>query len=189
MQWYSSYENGTFQKRYGFGIANGDVGKVVAFYPSQSCEFLDEVESKPSDFKYPDNLRDDSSFISSGNWFIVVEYYDFMSDSNFYILYRATENLNINNNECKVFIGDDLKKLNLFYAGTVHKMQGSQAKLIIGLLGTVNFKGFISRNMLYTEVTRASEGVYLIGSVSNSKTSVIKNGGMLLMMVLILFKS
>lgn len=171
MQWYSSYENGTFQKRYGFGIANGDVGKVVAFYPSQSCEFLDEVENKPSDFKYPDNIRDDSSFISSGNWFIVVEYYDFMSDSNFYILYRATENLNINNNECKVFTGDDLKKLNLFYAGTVHKMQGSQAKLIIGLLGTVNFKGFISRNMLYTEVTRASEGVYLIGSVSNSRNS------------------
>lgn len=171
MQWYSSYENGSFQKTYGFGIANGDVGKIVAFYPSQSCEFLEEDGCEPDDFKYPENLRDDSTFVSSNNWFIVVEYYDFMSDSNFYILYRATENFNVDCNECKVFGGDDLKKLNLFYAGTTHKMQGSQAKLIIGLLGRVNFKGFLSRNMLYTEITRASEGVYLIGSVGNNRNS------------------
>lgn len=171
MQWYSSYEGGCFQKTYGFGIANGDVGKVVGFYPSQTCEFENESGKAPEDFKYPDNLRDDSSFVSDNNWFIVVEYYDFMSDSNYYILYRATENLNVNANECKVFIGDDLKKLALFYAGTTHKMQGSQSKLIIGVLGRVNFNGFLTRNMLYTEVTRASDGVYLIGSVSNSRNS------------------
>lgn len=171
MQWYSSYKNGVFTKRYGFGITNGDVGKVVAFYPSQSCEFEDEIDSKPDGFEYPVNLRDDSKYVSTGNWFIVVEYYDFMSDSNYYIIYRAIENLYVNNNECKVFTGDDLAKLNLFYAGTTHKMQGSQAKLIIGLLGRVNFKGFITRNMLYTEVTRASDGVYLVGSVSNDRNS------------------
>lgn len=171
MQWYSSYEGGVFQKTYGFGIANGDVGKVVAFYPSQSCEFSSEVGKKPKDFKYPENLRDDATFISEGNWFIVVEYYDFMSDSNYYIIYRASENLNVDNNECRAFVGDDLKCLALFYAGTTHKMQGSQAKLVLGLLGRVNFKGFLTRNMLYTEVTRASEGVYLLGSVSNDRNS------------------
>jgi len=32
---------------------------------------------------------------------------------------------------------------------------------------------FITRNMLYTEITRASEGVYLVGSVSNSKNSQV----------------
>ena len=171
MQWYSEYSDGYFKKTYGFGISNGDVGKIVAFYPSQSCEFEKETGSEPEDFKYPENLRDDSTFISTGNWFIVVEYYDFMSDSNFYILYRASENTSITNSECKAFVGDDLKKLNLFYAGTTHKMQGSQSRLIIGLLGRVNFKGFLSRNMLYTEVTRAQDGVYLIGSVGNERNS------------------
>lgn len=171
MQWYSDYKGGIFKKTYGFGIANGDVGKIVAFYPSKTCDFEDEGTAKPKDFRYPDNLRDDTSFIDDNNWFIVVEYYDFMSDSNFYIIYRATVNQYIQSNECRIFVGDDLKKLNLFYAGTTHKMQGSQAKLIIGVLGTVNFKGFITRNMLYTEVTRASNGVYLVGSVGNSRNS------------------
>lgn len=171
MQWYSEYDGGFFKKKYGFGISNGDVGKVVAFYPSKSCCFEDETGSAPEDFQYPKNLRDDSTFVSDGNWFIVVEYYDFMSDSNFYILYRASENTNIKNSDCKVFVGEDLKKLNLFYAGTTHKMQGSQSRLVIGLLGKVNFKGFLSRNMLYTEVTRAQDGVYLIGSVSNDRNS------------------
>ena len=173
MQWYSSYKDGCFKKTYGFGIANGDVGKVVAFYPSQSCEFEDEDGFKPEGFEYPQNLRDDTTFIDDGNWFIIVEYYDFMSDSNYYILYRASENQYVQSNDCRAFVGDDLKKLNLFYAGTTHKMQGSQAKLIIGIFGTVNFKGFITRNMLYTEITRASEGVYLVGSVSNSKNSQV----------------
>lgn len=171
MQWYSSYEGGTLTKRYGFGIANGDVGKVVAFYPSNTCTIEDEVDDKPDDFKYPENLRDDTTFIDDKNWFIIVEYYDFMSDSNFYIVYRATLNTFIQDNECRVFTGEDLTKLNLFYAGTTHKMQGSQAKLIIDIFGSVSFNGFLTRNMLYTGITRASEGVYLLGSVSNNPNS------------------
>lgn len=170
MQWYSSYKDGIFQKIYGFGISNGDVGKLVGFFPSTSCEFLDENESAPEGFKYPENLRDDTTFINDNHWFIVVEYYDFISDRKYYITYRVNDIQN-DESQLKCFSGDDLNKLALFYAGTTHKMQGSQAKLIIGALGKMNFKGFLSRNMLYTEVTRASEGVYLIGSVSNDYNS------------------
>lgn len=172
MQWYSSYENGVFQKRYGYGVFNGDVGKIVGFFPSEMCEILDEDESTlPPDFQYPDALRDDYSFISEDHYFVVVEYYDPMSDSNYYILYRAPVNKYIESPESNVFNGDDLGKLALFYAGTTHKMQGSQSKLIISIVGKVNFSGFITRNMLYTEITRASEGEYLLGSVSNARNS------------------
>jgi ATP-dependent exoDNAse (exonuclease V) alpha subunit len=61
----------------------------------------------------------------------------------------------------------------LFYAGTTHKMQGSQAKLIISLLGDVNYKGFITRNMMYTVYTRGIDYVYALGSVDNTSYSML----------------
>ena len=170
MQWYSTYKNGDFTKMYGYGICNGDVGKIVAFYPAQSCTFNKEVGSAPDDFEYPDNLRNDETFDGANDYFIVVEYFDYMSDSNFYILYRCTEN-SFSNNIGISLRGEDLDLIQLFYAGTVHKLQGSQAKLIINLLGVVNFNGFITRNMCYTGVTRAEWLEFMIGSVGNERTS------------------
>lgn len=41
-------------------------------------------------------------------------------------------------------------------------MQGSQAKLVIVPIFKTWRTGFISRNMVYTEVTRASKGYYLV---------------------------
>lgn len=177
MQWYSSVENGVLQKRYGFGISNGEVGKIVGILKADECIIENEVDEIPEDFEYPLSLRDDNIFIDDGNYFIAVEYFDYITDSKFYILYRAEENLNVDNSDCIALVGDDLKMMSLFYAGTVHKMQGSQSKLVISIIGKVNFSGFITRNMLYTGVTRASEGVYLIGSVGkemNSQLSIAR---------------
>lgn len=173
MQWYSSYEDGNMQKIYGFGICNGDVGKLVDFVPADDCSFFDEVEEKPDDFDYMDNLRDDSTWCGDSKWFAVVEYYDYISDRNFYILYRMEENTSIQDNRGIVFKGDDLGKLNLFYAGTTHKLQGSQAKLIICALDNVNYSGFITRQMLYTMFTRGSKLVFGVGSVSNEPNSML----------------
>ena len=173
MQWYSSYKDGNFVKRYGYGICNGEVGKIVAFYPAESCSFQEERDDKPEDFEYPQNLRNDETFKDNNTWFIVVEYFDYMSDSNFYILYRVFLNTYSDVNIGKAFYGDDLSKLNLFYAGTTHKLQGSQAKIIISLLGVVNFKGFITRNMMYTVYTRGENLVFALGSVGNESNSML----------------
>ena len=171
MQWYSTYEDGSFQKIYGAGICNGDVGKIVAVYPSESCEFLDEIEEMPDsdEFEYPENLRDDSTW---GDYFVVVEYYDYMSERKFYILYRcelgAEENPighNLN--------GDDISLLGLFYAGTTHKLQGSQSKIIITGLQPVHYSGFITRNMLYTMWTRGIDLVFVLGDVGNAPNSML----------------
>ena len=71
----------------------------------------------------------------------------------------------------------DMNELALAYALTIHKMQGSQSKYIIGAIGTeLKDSTFINRNMLYTMVTRAEECVYLIGSVEDGMTSVLNNG-------------
>lgn len=175
MQWYASCKDGKMQKRYGFGINNGDVGKIVGFIQASKCEFLEEIDEKPSDtFDYPKNLRDDSTFCyDEDNYFLIVKYYDYMSESDFYILYRCQANLEVDDSEGLVLKGEDFNMLTLFYAGTCHKMQGSQTKLLIAPLGVVRYTGFITRNMMYTVYTRATDCVITIGSVDNTPYSML----------------
>lgn len=175
MQWYAdcNFATGEIKKRFGFGINNGDVGKVVGFISADNCTFIDEVDNIPDDFQYPEHLRDDSTYCDANAYFLVVKYYDYLSSSDFYILYRCKENLDADNSEGLVLKGEDFSMLNLFYAGTCHKMQGSQARLIIAPLGKVNFAGFITRNMMYTVYTRASDCVITLGSVDNEPTSML----------------
>lgn len=174
MQWYESYDGGVFVKRYGYGICNGEVGKLVAVFNSTECEIEDEVEQEPDGFKYKDNMRDDSSWNGDNKYFVVVEYWDYITESNFYILYRAEVNTGVDNSNVGIiFKGDDLGMLNLFYAGTTHKLQGSQAKLIISCLDVVNYSGFITREQLYTMFTRGEKLVFVIGSVDNSRSSML----------------
>ena len=160
MQWYSSFKGGTFQKIYGSGVVNGQVGKLVAVYPVSMCSFIDEVDEKPDGFRYPDSLRDDSTFDSGNGYFIVVEYNDAMSDRTFYALYRAYDR------DGSKLEGLDSGLLDLFYAGSTHKMQGSQSKIAICCVGTMRFGSFLTRNMLYTLITRGTDLVILIGSMS-----------------------
>lgn len=175
MQWYADFniKTGEITKRYGFGINNGEVGKVVGFIKASDCSFIDELDVMPDNFQYPEHIRDDSTFTDVNGYFLIVKYYDYLSDSDFYILYRCKKNVDVSDNEGLVLKGDDFSMLNLFYAGTCHKMQGSQARLIIAPLGTVNFTGFITRNMMYTVYTRASDCVITLGSVDNSASSML----------------
>lgn len=158
MQWYSTYRGGMFQKIWGCGVSNGEVGKLVGFYKADECTILDEVDAKPDDFIYHDTLRDDSTYDVKDGYFAVVEYEDCVSGENYYILYRLVMY------EEGVLTGKDNGLLNLFYAGSTHKLQGSQADVVICCIGDVNFNGFINRNMLYTMVTRGVNKVVVVGS-------------------------
>jgi exodeoxyribonuclease V alpha subunit len=63
---------------------------------------------------------------------------------------------------------DETKVLDLAYAITVHKSQGSEYDNVIVVmphkLAVMYFEGFACRNLLYTAVTRAKERVVLMGS-------------------------
>lgn len=171
MQWYD-YDGGTtVTKLYGYGINNGEVGEFVGVITSNNLTINDEVEDKPDEFEYPKNLRDDSAYTSGS--FAIVKYYDVMNERYFYILYRCKYR---EKSDGKALYGEDIDNLELFYCGSVHKLQGSQAKVVVCCLGTVGFKGFITRNLLYTMITRASSKVYLIGSVDDSLNSMLSKG-------------
>ena len=78
-------------------------------------------------------------------------------------------------NNIYTVMSSDLFNLDLAYALTVHKLQGSQAKLIICVMYPVGYTTFISRNMIYTAITRAEEGIYLVGNVLG-RDSIINKG-------------
>lgn len=58
------------------------------------------------------------------------------------------------------FTGADQKLLQLAYALTIHKSQGSEAPVVIA---PIYFSRVLSRELLYTCLTRARKQVYLIG--------------------------
>lgn len=183
VQHYITYKGGSFQKICNCDVMNGDVGHIVSYIDSTKCTFLDPIDKPETDEeqeewdKKSDKLRDDSDFVREGTFFCVVEFYDTVKDRKYYCLYPMTQSpqLSIVGHE-NVFTSYELNSLQLSYALSIHKMQGSQAKIIIFALGTINFSKFITRNLIYTGVTRASKLVYMIGNVSDDMNSMLSIG-------------
>ncbi len=63
---------------------------------------------------------------------------------------------------------DHLKDLDLAYAITVHKSQGSEFPIVIIPIGKY-FSRLMNKNLFYTAVTRARDMVVLVGAVSTIK--------------------
>lgn len=83
-------------------------------------------------------------------------------------LYVAFEN-GVRQGYCK----DDLGQLDLAYAISVHKSQGSQYPCVILALPSGTSK-FLQRNILYTAITRSSQCVTIFGSI-NTIQYMIRN--------------
>lgn len=145
-------------KKWGYGVMNGEVGKVIGVCHNVFIE--DEAEIQPPDWEdYPSNLRDDSSWKGD---FLVIKYPGFV------ILYRM--NIDVNGK----YWSEDLNMLDLFYAGSVHKMQGSECKLAICCLGSEQAGNFVSNNMLYTMITRGKQLVFLLGDTNGTLNRVCR---------------
>lgn len=61
------------------------------------------------------------------------------------------------------YAGDELKEIELAYAITVHKSQGSEFKTVIIPVTTSHYV-MLARNLIYTGITRATERVVLVGT-------------------------
>lgn len=58
---------------------------------------------------------------------------------------------------------DELNDIELAYATTVHKFQGSESKIVIFIISKEH-KNMLSKNLIYVAVTRAKEKVIVIGN-------------------------
>ena len=67
-----------------------------------------------------------------------------------------------NSGELLNYTVDDMKNVELAYALTVHKSQGSEYKTVI-FVASMSHQIALKRNLLYTAITRASENVAIIG--------------------------
>lgn len=82
------------------------------------------------------------------------------------------------NGNCLEYTQEDMEDVDLAYAITIHKSQGSEAKSIIIPCLSTQKSEFFSRNLLYTAITRAKEKVTIIGDKEtvNHCISNVTNG-------------
>lgn len=183
--------NGVYEEVVTFGVVNGELGKVLGCIKSTDVHFKkyntnipDEVYKMMS--KDMQELHDrrvaretirDNSLVSDENVvFVVVQVYDVDLKENLLIFYEANYRPDLSNNvQTAVLSGGGLRYLELAYALTTHKMQGSQSPVVIIPLESNSSSSFMNRNMLNTMVTRASELVVLVGSVRGID-SLLTNG-------------
>lgn len=168
----------TFRQIRSAGVVNGEVGKVVGILPSGVVDFIfDEDFTNEHMEETGVELLDD---IVEPNHqrrtvYIIFETQDADLEMTATLLYKATilgGGIEPNENEGALLSGGDIDKLELAYALTVHKLQGSQAKLVVIPFMSSDNAHFITRNMLYTAVSRAQEKVVLIGSVDGKNSMV-----------------
>ena len=162
-------DGGTLEKAETKGVMNGDVGKIRNIYIGDN-ECLELQKAGAIDVCAEDTVA------------VEVEYEDVGTESAdgrpvFSIFYTTKAVMDKVSGMPMTTDGGNggtvvevrhgmLYDISLAYALTVHKMQGSQATLIIIPYFNLARQGFLSRNMLYTAVTRAVKGCYIIGEMS-----------------------
>lgn len=182
MQRYVETDKDVFTPVATFGMVNGEVGKLVGVVRSDMvriCGFsADNCKSGVGVYEYvneddlndmlskrnakEDDLRDDIRFKNSSNYFVKVEVYDSELKKDVVVLYRGSYYMDGN---IMCLEGMDLGNLDLAYALTTHKMQGSQSRVVICPFGTNCNPNFINRNMINTMFTRSQEVVCCVGNV------------------------
>lgn len=73
-------------------------------------------------------------------------------------------------------LGDNLDALDLAYAISIHKSQGSEYAAVVAVLHHSHFV-MLRRNLLYTGMTRAKRFACVVGSQRGLKTAVSRAGG------------
>lgn len=126
-------------------INNGDIGYIedITRNIDVRSEFIEVVTKEKVNMAYH----------------IIVKY-ESIEQGEYYVFYSIPNAIERGLDLCITY-----SDLDLAYALTVHKMQGTQAKNIIFLIYPIAKDYFINRNMVYTALTRAEENVYVLGDI------------------------
>lgn len=174
-----------------FGIVNGDMGKLVGVVKADSIVFSEcsekdyAKESKlrgnlsDEDIKEmfnrreerKDTLRKDSAYKGKDLYFVVIQLYDTDLCMDVFVFLRARGK---DLSGTLALSGSDLDNLDLAYALTTHKMQGSQSPVVIIPLERGSYSQFINRNMINTMITRSQGIVCMIGDIDGRDSALDK---------------
>lgn len=186
---YAEVSPGMFECLATTGIVNGEMGKLVGIirsdmatimeFDAASCisgeghyrnvseENLAEIIKKREEKE--DALRDDTKTKSNRQYFVKVKVYDVELGIDVIVLYRATAH---QVEGITILEGMDLSNIDLAYALTTHKMQGSQSQVVILPFGSKCNPRFINRNMINTMITRSQKAVCLVGTILGEDSPV-----------------
>lgn len=163
---YVEYKGGTLIMKNKAGVMNGDVGKVVAIYRGNECSEMRPVDEEYKEIYKGRPIYDNEKYLNSDYGIMVVEYYDTEDSCNYYIVYHAEINRYASTYSQLVCMVGTLKNVQLAYSLSVHKLQGSEAKMVIFLCGKgLRLGDFLNRNMVYTAISRAKESLYVVGNI------------------------
>lgn len=171
------------------GIVNGDMGKIVGVLDANSIEFKEcnlsdyapgsklrgSLNDKEIDSLFArrderaDSIREDSAYRGEGFYFVAVQVYDTDLGMDVVVLLRARGKYV---GDVLVLSGGDLGNLDLAYALTCHKMQGSQSPVVIVPLERGSSPRFINRNMINTMVTRSQGIVCMVGDIEGNDSAL-----------------
>lgn len=185
------YDNGVFNQVATFGCVNGEMGKLVGIVRTSDAKIkeFDRRTAKAGEGYYSDvseeelksilerydskedSLRSDGSLANDDYYFVIVKVYDTDLRRDVLVLLRGRGRY-VDMDFC--LSGSDLDNLNLAYALTCHKMQGSQSQVVIAAFESTGSPEFLNRNMINTIITRSQGVVCCVGSVLGPESMINK---------------
>ena len=190
LRYVETYPN-QFKEVATLGVVNGELGKVVGIVRSDYCKFTpyssDDVYTgkgvysglNAEELKSIVETREEKEDIAEGlpeynsdkYYFVKVSVWDVELKKNVLVLYTGR----VRNMADEVGIcldGGGLGDLQLAYALTTHKMQGSQSRVVILPFESSCNPNFVNRNMLNTMITRSQEVVCCVGTIMGSDSPI-----------------
>ncbi len=87
-------------------------------------------------------------------------------------IHHSAQTLNVQFDDKMVsFSFDELSKLTLAYAITIHKSQGSEYPIVVVVISNVHLP-LVQKNLIYTAITRGQEHVFLVADPNALQTAI-----------------
>lgn len=147
-------------------IVNGQEGIVVAFVQG-SLKYTKTTKGFEKQYLVLVDMSDDANGL--------------VEENKGYCAFEVTDKSNYASNmeglpsTCKYVTGPDISNLEMSYAETVHKMQGSEVPCVIIPASTeCRDSSFFNRALVYTAITRAGKEVVLVGDAGDNGSAFAK---------------
>lgn len=110
-----------------------------------------------------------NSYARNDDGEVIPEQSIFNGDTGTFVSYKTGGNIEVNVNNVTVLVDHGIVEMG--YACTVHKMQGSEHDIVILILHE-SHGIMLNREIFYTAVTRAKEKLYVIGNIKSIKKCI-----------------